>query len=185
MFQIDTTLYTEAPKTFHCEAEERCFRFLEKARIPFTRIDHDPAETIEICHQIETHLGFPICKNLFLCNRQETDFYLLLMPGDKPFKTKYLSVQIGASRLSFAKPEHMLSLLDVHPGSVTVLSLLCENAGKVRLLIDRNLLGDPYICCHPCVNTSTLKIRAEDIFERFLPAVGHAYTPVELPWTLE
>ena len=116
---------------------------------------------------------------------KETDFYLLLIPGDKPFKTKFLSAQIGASRLSFAKPEHMEKLLGVTPGSATVLSLMHPNAASVRLLIDKELLSDPFISCHPCINTSTLKINMNDILEVFLPAAKHEYTSVELPWTFE
>lgn len=181
-FQINKTLYTEAPEQFHTAAEESCFRFLEKLSLPFTRIDHDPADTIEICHSVEKFLGWPICKNLFLCNRQETEFYLLLLPGDKPFKTKYLSAQIGASRLSFAKPSHMEAILGVTPGSATVLALQNPNASAVHLLIDRDLLQDPFISCHPCINTSTLKIKTEDILNVFLPAVHHSFVSVELPW---
>lgn len=179
---IDPALYSNAPESFDCPEEKACFQLLGSLQIPFLRIDHDPADTIEICHSVEKILGWPICKNLFLCNRQETDFYLLLIPGDKPFKTKFLSSQIGASRLSFASADHMQTLLGVTPGSVTVLALMHPQAQKVRLLIDRELLDKEYISCHPCINTSTLKIKTQDILNRFLPYTGHDYMPVELPW---
>ena len=121
-----------------------------------------------------------ICKNLFLCNRQETDFYLLLIPGDKPFKTKYLSAQIGSSRLSFAKPEYMEKYLDITPGSVSIMGLMNDHEKKVQLLIDEDVLKDEYFGCHPCINTSSLKIRTKDLVEKIIPAMGHEPKIVKL-----
>ncbi len=164
--------------------EQRCYEMLDSLAIEYARVDHEHADTIEACHSIESTLGAAICKNLFLTNRQQTEFYLLLMPGDKPFKTKLLSKQIGTARLSFALPEHMEQLLDISPGSVSVLGLM-NDGGKVHLVIDADLLKDEFIGCHPCINTSTLKIRTADIIEKFLPKVGHEYALVELPWEVE
>ena len=121
-----------------------------------------------------------ICKNLFLCNRQETDFYLLLIPGDKPFKTKYLSAQIGSSRLSFAKPEYMERYLDITPGSVSIMGLMNDHENKVQLLIDEDVLKDEWFGCHPCINTSSLKIRTKDLVEKIIPAMGHEPKIVKL-----
>ena len=121
-----------------------------------------------------------ICKNLFLCNRQETDFYLLLIPGDKPFKTKYLSAQIGSSRLSFAKPEYMERYLDITPGSVSIMGLMNDHENKVQLLIDEDVLKDEWFGCHPCINTSSLKIQTKDLVEKIIPAMGHEPKIVKL-----
>ena len=164
--------------------EQRCYDMLDRLGIGYSRVDHEHADTIEVCHEIEKTLGAQICKNLFLTNRQQTEFYLLLMPGDKPFKTKLLSKQIGTARLSFASPEHMQELLEISPGSVSVLGLM-NDGGRVHLVIDGDLLKDEYIGCHPCINTSTLRIRTADIIERFLPEVGHEYSIVALPWEVE
>ena len=164
--------------------EQRCYELLDKLGIEYDRVDHDYADTIEMCHEVEKTLGTDICKNLFLTNRQQTDFYLLLMPGDKPFKTKLLSKQINTARLSFATPGHMEELLDITPGSVSVLGLM-NDGGKVRLVIDTDLLKDEFIGCHPCINSSTLKLKTLDILDKLLPAVGHNYSPVELPWEVE
>lgn len=164
--------------------EQRCYELLDELGIEYARVDHEHADTIEACHEIEGTLGAKICKNLFLTNRQQTEFYLLLMPGDKPFKTKLLSKQIGTARLSFASPEHMEQYLDITPGSVSVLGLM-NDGGKVHLVIDKDLLSDEFIGCHPCINTSTLKIRTADITDKFLPKVGHEYALVELPWEIE
>ena len=164
--------------------EQRCYELLDSLGIEYARVDHEHADPIEACHEIESTLGALICKNLFLTNRQQTEFYLLLMPGDKPFKTKLLSKQIGTARLSFASPEHMERYLDITPGSVSVLGLM-NDGGKVHLVIDRDLLKDEFIGCHPCINTSTLRLRTEDVIGKLLPAVGHEYALVELPWEID
>lgn len=164
--------------------EQRCYELLDSLGVEYARVDHEHADTIEACHEIESTLGALICKNLFLTNRQQTEFYLLLMPGDKPFKTKLLSKQIGTARLSFASPEHMERYLDITPGSVSVLGLM-NDGGKVHLVIDRDLLKGEFIGCHPCINTSTLRLRTEDVIGKLLPAVGHEYSLVELPWEIE
>ena len=133
-----------------------------------------------MCNEIDAILEVTMCKNLFLCNRQKTAFYLLLMPGDKKFKTKELSAQIGSARLSFAGPEDMVKHLDIEPGSVSVMGLMNDEEHAVQLLIDEDVLKDAYIGCHPCVNTSSLKIRTDDVIKKFLPAVGHDYKTVHL-----
>ena len=168
------------------DKEIRVYDFLDSLGINYQRIDHEAAMTMEACEEIDRTLSageensVAICKNLFLCNRQETEFYLLLIPGDKPFKTKYLSAQIGSSRLSFAKPEYMEKYLDITPGSVSVLGLMNDHEKKVRLLIDEDVLKDEYFGCHPCINTSSLKIRMEDLTEKIIPAMGHEPTTVKL-----
>ena len=179
---IDPTVYTGRPSDKRTEREERCYDLLGRLGIEYARVDHEHADTIEACHAIEKLLGCEICKNLFLTNRQQTEFWLLLMPGDKPFKTKLLSKQIGSARLSFASPEQMLASLDLTPGSVSVLGLMNDRENKVRLLIDRDLLGQEFIGMHPCINTTSLRIRTADVLEKLLPAMAHEPTFVELPW---
>lgn len=160
--------------------EQRAYDLLDSLGICYHRVDHQPAMTMELCRAIETTLGTPICKNLLLCNRQETDFYMLLLPGDKVFKTKDLSKQIGSSRLSFAGGEHMERLLDITPGSLSILGLANDKEHKVRLLIDEEVLQTPCLGCHPCINTSSLRIPMEDVKEKLIPALGHAPTLVRL-----
>lgn len=163
--------------------EIRVYDFLDKLGIQYQRIDHEAAMTMEACEEIDHALGdnTTICKNLFLCNRQETDFYLLLMPGDKPFKTKDLSAQIHSSRLSFAKPEYMEKYLDITPGSVSVLGLMNDSEKKVQLLIDEDVMKEPYFGCHPCINTSSLKFTTEDLMQKIIPALEHEPVTVTLP----
>lgn len=163
--------------------EIRVYDFLDKLGVQYQRIDHEAAMTMEACEEIDHALGdnTTICKNLFLCNRQETDFYLLLMPGDKPFKTKDLSAQIHSSRLSFAKPEYMEKYLDTTPGSVSVLGLMNDSEKKVQLLIDEDVMKEPYFGCHPCINTSSLKFTTEDLMQKIIPALEHEPVTVTLP----
>ena len=165
------------------DKEIRVYDFLDKLGIQYQRIDHEAAMTMEACEEIDRALGdnTTICKNLFLCNRQDTDFYLLLMPGDKPFKTKDLSAQIHSARLSFAKPEYMEKYLDITPGSVSVLGLMNDSEKKVQLLIDEDVMKEPYFGCHPCINTSSLKFTTEDLMQKIIPALEHEPVTVTLP----
>ena len=161
--------------------EMRTYDLLDSLGIEYERIDHEAAMTMEACAAVDEALEAAICKNLFLCNRQETEFYLLLMPGSKRFKTKDLSSQIGSSRLSFASDDSMLRYLDITPGSVSVLGLMNDTEKKVTLLVDRDLLSDEFIGCHPCVNTSSLRLLQSDLWNIIVPAMGHDRRIVELP----
>ena len=162
--------------------EVRVYDLLDELDIEYWRIDHEVAQTMEDCEEVDRILDAVICKNLFLCNRQKTKFYLLLMPGHKKFKTKVLSKQIGSARLSFADDDHMKEYLKLTPGSVSVMGLMNDPEGHVKLLIDSDVLKDESFGCHPCINTSSLKIKTSDILEKFLPAVHHEPTIVDLPW---
>lgn len=163
------------------EKEIKTYDLLDRLEIEYKRADHPAAETMEACAEIENALGVEICKNLFLRNRQKTDFYLLMIPGSKPFKTKDITKQLGCSRLSFAEAEYMLEFLDITPGSVSVLGLMNDIENHVQLVIDRDIINGEYIGCHPCINTSSLAVRTKDILEKFLPAVGHSAVIVDLP----
>lgn len=163
------------------EREIRVYDFLDSLGIEYERTDHGHANTMEDCNKIDAVLGTLICKNLFLCNRQKTDFYLLMMPGDKPFKTKDITKQIGCSRLSFAGEEFMEEFLDIKPGAVSVMGLMNDTENRVQLLIDKPVIEGEYFGCHPCVNTSSLKFKTRDIMEIFLPAVHHSAIIVDMP----
>ncbi len=162
------------------EKEIRVYDLLDFLEIEYMRTDHEVANTMEACNAIDAVLGVTICKNLFLCNRQKTNFYLLMMPGDKPFKTKELSAQINSARLSFASAEDMERLLDITPGSVSVMGLMNDKENKVQLLVDEDVLVGEYIGCHPCINTSSLKLKSSDVWEKVLPAMNHDIITVKL-----
>ena len=160
--------------------EIRIYEYLDSLGISYQRTDHEAANNMEACNAIDKILGVVICKNLFLCNRQKTRFYLLMMPGDKKFKTKELSGQIGSSRLSFAEPEDMMKYLDIEPGAVSIMGLMNDHGHDVQLIIDEDVLKDEYLGCHPCVSTSSLKLKVKDVIDKFLPATGHGYITVVL-----
>lgn len=162
------------------EKEIAVYDFLDRLGVSYTRADHDHADTMEVCKDIDAALGAEMCKNLFLCNRQKTVFYLLLMPGDKPFKTKDLSHQLGVARLSFGEPEDMQRLLNLTPGSVTVFGLLFDPEKQVQLLIDKDTLAMEKFGGHPCINTSSVCFDTKDLCEKILPALGHDYIEVTL-----
>ena len=163
------------------DKEIRCYDLLDSLGVEYQRIDHEAAMTMEACVEIDKVLDATICKNLLLCNRQNTAFYLLMIPGDKVFRTSVLSKEIGSSRLSFAKPEYMLEYLDITPGSVSVLGLMNDRDHHVELLMDEDVLKEEFFGCHPCINTSSLRIRTADLMEKILPAMDHPARIVVLP----
>ncbi len=177
---INSTIYTQKPTDERIPQELSIYDKLEELGISYERVDHDHANTMEDCLQIEEVLGAKICKNLFLTNRQQTDFYLLLMPGDKPFKTKFLTSQLGCARLSFGNEDFMQEFLQTVPGSCSALELMFDTENRVRLVIDKDLLKDDYISGHPGISTSTVKLTKEDML-KFVSAVGHEPTYVDLP----
>ena len=182
-FYLDETLYNGRPndQTGRLPKEIRTYDLLDKLNISYQRVDHSPLPTIEACREVDALLDMEICKNLFLRNVQKTDFYLLLLPGGKKFRTAALSKQIGSARLSFAEPEFMEEFLDITPGSVSVLGLMNDNGRRVRLLIDKDVLSEEFFGCHPCINTSSLKFNTTDLLDKFLPAIQCEYTLVDLP----
>lgn len=161
--------------------ETAVYDLLDSLSVAYATATHTAAATMEECARVERALGAEIAKNLFLCNRQQTQFYLLMLPGGKVFKTKYLSSQLGCARLSFATDAMMWELLRIHPGAVSPLGLMNDTQGRVRLVIDRDLMSDELIGCHPCVNTATLRLRLADLLATVVPATGHSATVVTLP----
>ena len=154
--------------------ELRAYAFLDRLGVAFDRTDHPerPATTMEVCAEVDAVLNVRICKNLFLCNRQKTSFYLLIMPGDKPFKTRELSGQMGVSRLSFGDEAYLEQFLDLRPGSVSVLGLMNDAGHRVQLVIDEDVLKEETFGCHPCENTSSIRFATRDLTEKILPALN-------------
>lgn len=173
-------IFTKRPEEKRSDREEKVYDILESLNIDFERIDHETANTIADCKKIEGELGCEICKNLFLCNRQQTEFYLLLMKGDKRFVTKDFSKTIGVSRLSFASEENLLKYLNVTPGSASIFGLMFDFDKTVKLYIDKDVADEVYFGCHPCQNTTTLKVKTKDIFEKFLPHISVSANIIEI-----
>lgn len=180
MIMYISEIYRGRPADERSTAENASYDLLDSLAIEYERLDHDVTAAMEDCEAVGKILGIKICKNLFLTNRQKTDFYLLMMPGNKEFRTKDLSHQIGSARLSFAGADFMKTFLNTEPGSVSVLGLMNDKEGRVRLLIDKDVLKDDYIGCHPCKNTSSLKIKTSDLLEKILPSIKHEPFEVKL-----
>ena len=177
---IDKTIYHEKPQDERLQKETAVYDLLDTLDVEYSRLDHDVTATMEDCVEVGKILGIEICKNLFLCNRQKTAFYLLMIPGTKEFHTKDLSKQINSARLSFADAEYMQKFLNITPGSVSVMGLMNDTENNVQLLIDSDVLKSEFFGCHPCINTSSLKIRTKDLLEKILPAIHHQPIVVEL-----
>ncbi len=177
---IDKTIYRTRPENVRIPKEERCYDLLDSLGVGYERIDHDAVDTIEGCEEISSLLGINICKNLFLTNSKRDKYYLLMLEGEKQLVTKELSKKIGSTRLSFGTPDKMAEFLDLTPGSVSVLGLMNDKDMKVELLIDLDIKNSEYFGCHPCINTSSLRIKTSDLLEKILPAVGHTPTFVEI-----
>ena len=163
------------------DKEIRCYDLLDSLNVSYQRIDHEATNTMEACAEVDEVLNATICKNLLLCNRQCTTFYLLMIPGEKHFKTSVFSKLIGSSRLSFADPKYMEEYLDITPGSVSVLGLMNDKENHVQLVIDEDILKGDFFGCHPCINTSSLRIATKDLMEKIIPAMGHEPMFVALP----
>lgn len=170
---LDHTIYTARPTDKRLPKEERVYDLLERLGVPFERVDHDAVGTIEGYYEIEKLLDIEICKNLFLRNSKGDQYYLLMLPGGKHLVTKDLAKKIGSTRLSFGTPEKMEEYLDITPGSVSVLGLMNDHENNIQLLVDNDIKKWEYFGCHPCMNTSSLKIKTADLFSKILPAVGH------------
>ena len=168
------------PQDKRIDKEERVYDLLDQLNIDYQRIDHEEANTMEICLEIEKTLKSTICKNLFLVNSNKSQYYLLMLKENKKFKTKMISKQINSSRLSFGSDEKMLEYLDITPGSVSLLGLMNDHDFKVQLLMDKDLLQDEYFGCHPCINTSSLRIKMKDVFEKIIPSLHHEPIFVEV-----
>ena len=162
------------------DKEIRVYDLLDLLGVEYERVDHEPAMTMAVCEEIDRVLNATICKNLFLCNRQQTEFYLLMIAGDKQFKTKDISAQIGSARLSFASPENMEKYLDITPGSVSVMGLMNDKDGCVKLLVDEEVLESEYLGCHPCINTSSIRLKVSALTSKIIPAMGHEINKVKL-----
>ena len=179
--KVDKTIYKTKPDAKgRLNKEIRVYELLEKLNIPYERVDHESTSSVDSCEEVQKLLDIKICKNLFLCNSQKNKFYLLMMLGDKKFKSGIVSKQIGSSRLSFAPEEYMEEFLDITPGSVSILGLMNDIHNNVQLVVDKDVLKDEYIGCHPCINTSSLKIKTRDILEKFISYVKHEIIYVDI-----
>lgn len=165
-------IYTDAPAQFKTPLEKAVYAKLAELGIAYERVETGEVITMEQCADINAKLNMNMVKTLFLCNRQQTEFFLFVTAGDKPFRTKEFSVALDIARVSFAPPELMESVLGTKIGAATVFSVLLESARNVHLVLDRDVAESEWFGCSDGTTTCYMKLRTADIFERFLPAVG-------------
>ncbi len=160
-------IITAAPQVFETELQEKIYTFLAANKIDFERVENEPARTMEECKEVAEKLGCPIAKTLFLCNRQQTKFYLYLTEADKPFVTKKFSKSLDISRVSFASEALLKEKLGVEPGAATLLCLLLESAKDVQLVVDESILENDYFGCTDGTYTCYTKLKTKEVLEYF------------------
>lgn len=160
--------------------KQKVYDFLDTLGIEYKNFDHEPLMSISQADELDKKMGVSIAKNLFLSTKHSTEFYLLLMQGDKKFNTGKVSKQVQVPRMTFGNDEKLLMYLDITPGSVSPLGLINDNDNNVNFLIDGDLLKEEYVAVHPNLNTSTVVLRVTDLLEKILPATNHTYRIVEV-----
>lgn len=173
-------VYLGRPADMRAPVEQRVYDLLDELHISYERVDHTAACDMDACAEISRALGVHICKNLLLTPRNRSAFYLLAMPENLPFRTSDFSKIIGSSRLSFASSEDLQALLGVQSGSVSVLGLMNDTEHRVQLVLERRVAESEWFGCHPCRNTSSLRIKTSDLLHVFLPHIGYSPVIVDL-----
>lgn len=171
---------TTAPEAFKTPLQEKVYRTLEELSISFERVDTDEVITMEDCEAVDEKLNMKMVKTLFLCNRQQTEFYLFITCGDKPFRSKDFGTALEISRVSFAPKELMAEMLGTVVGAATVFSALLDTAESVNIIFDREVLEEEYYGCSDGTTTGYMKIKTEDITKKFLPHTGHKLQTVRV-----
>lgn len=156
--------------------------FLDGLNIQYDILEHPAAMDEESVKYLDENLiSDTPCKNLFLVNRAGTEFYLLMMPRAKDFRTKYIKEQLGISHLSFAKEEQMVEILDVHPGSVSVMCLLNESAKSVHFILDEDVCKADTVRFHVGDNTCSARVRTADFLNTIAPALCREIISIDIP----
>jgi Ala-tRNA(Pro) deacylase len=173
-------IQTKAPSHFQTQLQKKVYETLEKLQIPFERVDTDEVITMEDCAAIGEKLHMNMVKTLFLCNRQQTDFYLFITIGNKPFRSKDFSNMLGISRVSFAPAEQMELMLGTKIGAATVFSSLLDTENQVRIVFDKEVLAEKWYGCSDGTTTGYMKLQTEDICKKFLPFTNHTLSVIEV-----
>ncbi len=179
MFYV-SDIFTTSPKEYKNKIQERVYKTLDELSIAYERVETDEAITMEDCIEIDKKLNMKMVKTLFLCNRQETNFYLYITTGDKKFDSKKFSQELEISRVSFAKEEKMSEMLGTKIGAATIFSSLIDNDLKVQIVIDKDVLNEEYYGCSDGTTTGYMKIKTDDIINKVLPYSKHKEIIIEM-----
>ena len=179
MFKVSDILTTPPPE-FSSKLQQKVYETFAALDIPFERVDTDPGITMEDCQHIDAKIGVRIVKTIFLCNRQQTAFYLYVTTDDKPFVTRDFCGALGIPRVSFASAEKLWELTGVEVGATTILSAILPSASNVQLVMDCTVAEDEWFACTDGTATCFVKLRTADLLEKYLPATGHTLTLLSL-----
>ena len=172
MFHV-SEIITTPPPAYESPLQQTVYETFARLGIPFGRVDTDPGLTMEDCQHIDRKIGVRIVKTIFLCNRQQTAFYLYVTTDDKPFVTREFCGALGIPRVSFASAEKLEELTGVKVGATTVLSAILPSAASVQLVMDRDVAESEWFACTDGTATCFVKIRTKDLLDKYLPASGH------------
>lgn len=166
-------IFTTPPPVFKTPLQKRIYETLIRLDIHFRRIDTDPGITMEDCRHIDKALDAKTVKTLFLCNRQQTLFYIYVTRADKPFVTKDFGRALDIPRVSFASAEKLMEIAGTEPGAATALCACLDSAREIAFVFDGDVLSNEYYCCTDGTATCFVKFRTADLLEKFFPACGH------------
>ncbi|ALJ00204.1 prolyl-tRNA synthetase associated domain-containing protein [Rufibacter tibetensis] len=169
-----------APLQFKTPLQEKVYTSLHKLDIPFQRVDTDDAISMEDCIEINRKLNMKMVKTLFLCNRQQSVFYLFVTTGDKPFSSKAFSNALGAARLSFAPEALLNSMLGTSIGAATVYSVLLDRENKVQVVFDEEVASEEWYGCSDGTTTGYMKVKTTHIIHDFLEYASHKPTVIQV-----
>ncbi len=175
MFKVSDPVST-APAVFATELQRQVYENFARLGIPFERVDTDPGLTMDDCRHIDAKIGVRIVKTLFLCNRQQTDFYLYVTTDDKPFVTRDFCSSLGIARVSFAPADKLWELTGVEVGATTILSAVLPQSSGVRLIMDAGVAASEWFACTDGTPTCFVKISTQDLLKTLIPATGHDIT---------
>lgn len=171
---------TIAPTGERVAIEKKVYQILAKLQMEYKRVDNDIVETMEECKEIDEALETEIRKSIFLCNNKKTSFFLVVMPAEKSLDTAALAKKIGVPHLSFASGELMEKYLGTKPGSASIMGLITDEDDYVQLILDKKVAEEEWFGCNPGINTSHLKIRTDELLNKFLPYIRHKAKIMEL-----
>ena len=167
MFYV-SELMSNPPAEYASELQRKVYESFSALGIPFQRVDTDPGITMEDCRNIDARIGVRIVKTIFLCNRQQTEFYLYVTTDDKPFVTREFCGALGIPRVSFASAEKLWELTGVLVGATTVLSAILPSAEGVHLVMDRGVAEGEWFACTDGTATCFVKLKTRDLMEKYL-----------------
>jgi Ala-tRNA(Pro) deacylase len=180
MMPYISEIRTSTPEDMKNPTGKKAFKMLDQLKIPYECVSNDAVSTMEECRAIEEVLGTEIRKNIFLCNKKNTSFFLIVLPADKNLDVDTLSAKIGIPKLSFASADSMQQHLGAQPGSASVMGLINDEDEYVQLIIDKEVAEAEWYGCNPGINTAHLRLKTSDLLNKFLPKIYHKAKIVEL-----